>query len=71
MSHRFVLLTPGTSDSFIRGYIFTRSEFATLRQPPYTDAENECNALFRRIAVENGTTWRPTRSSTRTTTRSG
>jgi 4-amino-4-deoxy-L-arabinose transferase-like glycosyltransferase len=54
---RFVLLTPGASDSFLRGYIFTRWEFATLKQPPYTDAENESNAWFRQIALEAGTTW--------------
>jgi hypothetical protein len=56
-SGHFVLLTPGTPDAFLRGYIFTRVEFATLQKPPYTDAENESNALFRRIAKENGTTW--------------
>lgn len=54
---RFVLLTPGTSDSFLRGYIFTRTEFATLQKPPYTDAENESNDWFRRIAKEAGTEW--------------
>jgi 4-amino-4-deoxy-L-arabinose transferase-like glycosyltransferase len=54
---RFVLLTPGTSDSFLRGYIFTRSEFATLQKPPYTDAENESNAWFRSIARDAGTEW--------------
>jgi 4-amino-4-deoxy-L-arabinose transferase-like glycosyltransferase len=54
---RFVLLTPGTSDSFLRGYVFTRMEFATLRQPPYTDAENESNAWFRQIARDAGTEW--------------
>jgi 4-amino-4-deoxy-L-arabinose transferase-like glycosyltransferase len=52
---RFVLLTPGASDSFLRGYIFTRWEFATLQKPPYTDAENECNAWFRKIAHDAGT----------------
>jgi 4-amino-4-deoxy-L-arabinose transferase-like glycosyltransferase len=57
VSGRFVLLTPGTPDAFLRGYIFTRLEFATLQKPPYTDAENESNALFERIARENGTTW--------------
>lgn len=56
-SGHFVLLTPGTPDAFLRGYIFTRVEFATLQKPPFTDAENESNALFRRIAKENGTTW--------------
>ena len=54
---RFVLLTPGVSDSFLRGYIFTRMEFATLRKPPYTDAENESNAWFRQIARDAGTEW--------------
>jgi len=54
---RFVLLTPGTSDSFLRGYIFTRTEFATLQQPPYIYAENESNAWFRKIAREAGTEW--------------
>jgi 4-amino-4-deoxy-L-arabinose transferase-like glycosyltransferase len=54
---RFVLLTPGSPDAFLRGYIFTRLEFATLQRPPYTDAEQESNALFRKIAAESGTTW--------------
>ena len=54
---RFVLLTPGASDSFLRGYIFTRSEFATLQKPPYTDAENESNKWFRQIARDAGTEW--------------
>jgi len=54
---KIVLLTPGSPDAFLRGYIFTRLEFATLQKPPYTDAENESNALFRRIAREAGTTW--------------
>jgi 4-amino-4-deoxy-L-arabinose transferase-like glycosyltransferase len=54
---RFVLITPGTSDSFLRGYIFTRTEFATLQRPPYTDAENESNEWFKRIAREAGTEW--------------
>jgi len=54
---RFVLLTPGASDSFLRGYVFTRWEFATLRKPPYTDAENEVNNWFRQIAREAGTEW--------------
>lgn len=54
---RFVLLTPGASDSFLRGYIFTRWEFATLQKPPYTDAENESNDWFRKIARDAGTEW--------------
>jgi 4-amino-4-deoxy-L-arabinose transferase-like glycosyltransferase len=54
---RFVLITPGASDSFLRGYVFTRWEFATLQKPPYTDAENEVNAWFRKIAHDAGTVW--------------
>jgi 4-amino-4-deoxy-L-arabinose transferase-like glycosyltransferase len=54
---RFVLLTPGASDSFLRGYVFTRWEFATLQKPPYTDAENEVNNWFRQIARDAGTEW--------------
>jgi 4-amino-4-deoxy-L-arabinose transferase-like glycosyltransferase len=54
---RFMGLTPGTSDSFLRGYIFTRLEFATLQKPPYTFAENESNAWFRSIARDNGVQW--------------
>jgi 4-amino-4-deoxy-L-arabinose transferase-like glycosyltransferase len=54
---KFVPLTPGSSDSFLRGYVFTRLEFATLQKPPYTYAEQECNAWFRQIAADAGTTW--------------
>jgi 4-amino-4-deoxy-L-arabinose transferase-like glycosyltransferase len=54
---RFVLLTPGMPDAFLRGYIFTQTEFITLEKPPYTDAENASNTLFRRLAREAGTTW--------------
>jgi hypothetical protein len=54
---RFVLLTPGTADAFLRGYIFTRWEFATLQKSPYVYAENESNEWFHRIAQEAGTTW--------------
>ncbi len=54
---RFVLLTPGAADSFLRGYVFTRWEFATLQKPPYTDAENEVNNWFRQIARDAGTEW--------------
>jgi 4-amino-4-deoxy-L-arabinose transferase-like glycosyltransferase len=54
---RFVLLTPGASDSFLRGYVFTRWEFATLQKPPYTDAEIEVNNWFEQIAREAGIKW--------------
>ncbi len=54
---KVVLLTPGTPDAFLRGYIFTRFEFATLQKHPYEFAENESNRLFRKIAKDAGTTW--------------
>jgi Dolichyl-phosphate-mannose-protein mannosyltransferase len=57
VSGRFVLLTPGTADSFLRGYIFTRLEYATFQRSPYVDGENETNAWFRKIAEDAGTTW--------------
>ena len=51
----FVPLAPGLNDAFLRGYVFSRMEFALLRRPPYTDAENECNEWFAEIARERGT----------------
>jgi hypothetical protein len=53
----FVPVSSGTSDAFLRGLIFSRTEFVTLQDPPYTDAENESNAYFRRLAEEAGTVW--------------
>jgi hypothetical protein len=55
---RFVLIAPGLSDAFLRGYVFSRPEYALLRRPPYIDAENECNvwlaAICRRAGAEFG-----------------
>ena len=53
----FVLVSSGTSDAFLRGMIFSRSEFITLREPPFTEAENESNAYFERLARDAGTVW--------------
>ena len=53
----FVLVSSGTSDAFLRGTIFSRWEFVTLQEPPYTVAENESNEYFRRLAGEAGTVW--------------
>jgi 4-amino-4-deoxy-L-arabinose transferase-like glycosyltransferase len=53
----FVLVSSGTSDAFLRGFIFSRTEFITLERPPYTDAENESNAYFRSLAAAEGTEW--------------
>jgi hypothetical protein len=52
-----VLISSGTSDAFLRGFIFTKPEFALLRQPPYTDAENESNALFKSISTAAAIEW--------------
>ncbi len=54
---KLVLFTPGASDSFLRGYVFTRTEFATLQKSPYIYAEAEVNAWFRQIARDAGTEW--------------
>jgi 4-amino-4-deoxy-L-arabinose transferase-like glycosyltransferase len=53
----FVPVSSGFSDAFLRGLIFSRTEFITLQKPPYTDAENESNAYFERLAREAGTEW--------------
>lgn len=52
-----VPVSSGTSDAFLRGFIFSRTEFITLEKPPYTDAENESNAYFRALAAAEGTEW--------------
>ena len=52
-----VLITTGVGDAFLRGYIFSQPDYALLRRPPYTDAENESNALFRSICEREGTVW--------------
>ena len=53
----FVPISSGTSDAFLRGLIFSRLEFATLKEPPYEVAENESNAYFERLGREAGTYW--------------
>ncbi len=53
----FVPVSSGFSDAYLRGLIFSRTEFITLRQSPYVDAENESNAYFTRLGKEAGTEW--------------
>jgi 4-amino-4-deoxy-L-arabinose transferase-like glycosyltransferase len=53
----FVPVSSGTSDAFLRGTIFSRTEFVTLQEPPYTVAEIESNEYFQRLAREAGTEW--------------
>jgi 4-amino-4-deoxy-L-arabinose transferase-like glycosyltransferase len=56
MGH-FVPVSTGSGDAIIRSFVFSRTEFITLQKPPYTDAENESNAIFDRLSREAGTTW--------------
>jgi 4-amino-4-deoxy-L-arabinose transferase-like glycosyltransferase len=56
-THHFVLINTGTSDAFLRGFIFTQTPYITLRKPPYTDAENASNAYFESLAAKHGTVW--------------
>lgn len=53
----FVPVSTGTSDAVLRSFIFTRTEFITLRESPYVGAENDSNDLFHRLAREAGTEW--------------
>ena len=53
----FVPVSTGTSDAVLRSFIFSRTEFITLREPPYTGAENDSNDLFKALAKEAGTEW--------------
>jgi 4-amino-4-deoxy-L-arabinose transferase-like glycosyltransferase len=53
----FVPVSSGTSDAFLRGFIFSETKYITLSKPPYTDAENASNAYFARLADEAGAVW--------------
>jgi 4-amino-4-deoxy-L-arabinose transferase-like glycosyltransferase len=53
----FVPITTGVNDAILRSYVFSRTEFITLRKPPYTDAENEVNARFRALCAAQGAVW--------------
>jgi 4-amino-4-deoxy-L-arabinose transferase-like glycosyltransferase len=53
----FVLVTTGGSDAFLRGYVFSKPDYALLRRPPYTDGENESNAMFNEICRKAGAVW--------------
>ena len=49
-----VPISTGFSDAFLRGYVFSKTEYITLQKPPYTDGENESNAMFRKICEAEG-----------------
>jgi 4-amino-4-deoxy-L-arabinose transferase-like glycosyltransferase len=57
VSGHFVPVSTGFSDAFLRGYVFSRTEFLTLRKPPYTDAENEVNVWFKKLCADEGAVW--------------
>jgi len=52
-----VPVSTGFSDAFLRGYVFSKTEYVTLQKPPYTDGENESNAMFRQICAAEGAVW--------------
>ncbi len=54
---KFVLITTGFNDAFLRGYVFSQKDFALLRRPPYTDAEIASNRWFQSLAEQAGTVW--------------
>ena len=52
-----VLITTGFGDAFLRGYIFSQTDYLLLRRSPYIYAENQSNATFEAICREAGTVW--------------
>jgi hypothetical protein len=54
----FVIITTGMGDSFLRGYVFSETDYILLRKPPYTDAEIRVNGMFMALAAAAGTEWR-------------
>jgi 4-amino-4-deoxy-L-arabinose transferase-like glycosyltransferase len=57
VSGKIVPVSTGLSDAFLRGFVFTRPEYITLREPPYTGAENEVNTWFRALCAAEGAVW--------------
>ena len=57
VSGHFVPTTTGAGDAIMRSFVFSRTEFITLQRPPYTDAENESNALFQALCQAQGAVW--------------
>ena len=53
----FVPVSTGTSDAFLRGFIFSETQYITLSKPPYTDAENASNAYFNKVVADAGAVW--------------
>lgn len=41
----FILISTNAGGEFLRGYVFAQPKYYLLRQPPYTDGENEANQM--------------------------
>ena len=52
-----VPVSTGFSDAFLRGYVFSKTEYITFQKPPYVDGENEANAMFRALCAAEGAVW--------------
>lgn len=57
VSGKIVPVSTGLSDAFLRGFAFTKPEYLTLREPPYTGAENEVNQYFQALCAAEGAVW--------------
>jgi hypothetical protein len=57
VSGKIVPVSTGLADAFLRGFVFTKPEYITLREPPYTGAENEVNVWFKQLCLDKGTVW--------------
>jgi 4-amino-4-deoxy-L-arabinose transferase-like glycosyltransferase len=57
VSGKIVPVSTGLSDAFLRGFVFSRTEYITLREPPYTGAENEVNRWFGALCAAEGAEW--------------
>jgi 4-amino-4-deoxy-L-arabinose transferase-like glycosyltransferase len=53
----FVPVSTGFSDAFLRGYVFSKTEYVTYQRLPYVDGENEANAMFRELCAAEGAVW--------------
>jgi 4-amino-4-deoxy-L-arabinose transferase-like glycosyltransferase len=57
VSGKLVPVSTGLSDAFLRGFVFSKTEYITLREPPYTGAENEVNQWFKQLCAAEGKVW--------------
>ncbi|RYZ04705.1 MAG: hypothetical protein EOO73_23045 [Myxococcales bacterium] len=57
VSGKIVPVSTGLPDAFLRGLVFTKTEYITLQQPPYTGAEQEVNKWFGELLAAEGKVW--------------